>query len=466
MGVYSALVKHVTYPLIQYREGLRGLYGYIQEFERSQWLSRSEIEHIQFDRLCTMLRHAYDHTRYYRKVMDGLGTVPTDFRDPSDIARLPILTKEIIRENFNELMASNIPEDAVHFSETGGTTGVKMRFCRDNACLSPKAAATIRHERWTGWDIGKPRGLVWPAEQDYVGYRTWKARLRNALGSRQSVLPAAVLNDQKIHRYLDQMKKRRPAVVRGFSTPLYLVARYALKVGDETCHTPAVLSTGEPLFEHQRRAMEQAFGAEVFDSYGAREVGLIAQECPAHRGMHINAESVYVEAVETEVPDQSKILVTDLVNFGMPFIRYEIGDMGSLSARSCPCGRGLPLMEMGGGREADVMFAPNGNVVAAVTLVLYLVDNGPVVGQVQVVQDALDHLLIRVTKDPPPGDGLFDHYEREVANLFGEEMGVTFELVDSIPNEPSGKYRFAICAIPERDRPAGFRAVAGSGPDE
>jgi len=463
MDIHAPFVKYISYPLIKRRDGFKGLYRHVREYERTQWLSYDEIRGLQLERLRSLIRHAYTHTTYYRTIMDEIGMSPGDVHELSDFEHLPALNKSIIRERFDEFVASNLSKDDIHFSETGGTSGIKMRFCRDNTCLVPKAASTLRHERWTGWDIGQSRGLVWPAEQDYVGYYTWRARLRNWLTNRESVLPAAVLNNEKISAYLAEIKRQRPVLIRGFTVPLHCLAQYVLRTGNDSHHVPSILSTGEPLYPHQRRIIEEAFHAEVFDAYMTREVGLIAQECSEHQGMHINAESLFVETVEHEHAGQNRVLVTDLLNFGMPFIRYEIGDTASLSKGTCPCGRGLPLMKMGLGRVGDVTFAPNGDVIASGALVLYLVDNGPPVGQVQIVQDSLHHLLIRITKDPCPGEELFNHYRKEIARLFGEKMQTSFELVDAIANEPSGKYRFAICTIPEHERPANRQPRADNG---
>lgn len=453
MDLHAALVKNVTFPLLQRRAGVYGLYARLAELERSQWLSRDEVEDLRLARLRALLRHAYDHTAYYRRVMDELGATPEEAADPANLRRLPTLTKPIINANLDDLLATNIRREDTHESFTGGTTGVRMKFMRDNACLAAKAAATIRQERWTGWDIGRLRGLVWPASQDYVGYSGLKARLRNALGERYLVLPAAVLDESAMAAYARQLRRQRPVLLRGFPSPLYLLADHIRRSGDGPVPVPSVIATGEPLYEHQRQAMREAFGATIFDSYGSRETGLIAQECPEHGSMHINAESLFLETVRDEVTGRDRLLVTDLLNHGMPMIRYEIGDTVTLTDRQCPCGRGLPVMEMGVGREADILYTPEGRTVSSVSLVLYLIDNGPPVGQVQVVQDTLDHLLVRITRTPPPDENLFAYYRGEVARLFGDAMRVTFEVVDGIPNEASGKYRFAVCNIPPDERP-------------
>jgi len=427
---------------------MRNVYGPLRRLERTQWASDDELQEVQLRRLKAIVRHAWENTGYFREVFRTLKIHPDDIRSFTDFKQLPILTKAIIKDRFDDLKAANLKESEVHFSDTGGTTGIKIRFCRDNACLSPKAAATLRQERWTGWDIGQPRALAWPAEQDYVGYNSLKSKVRNAFCKREIALPAAVLNGEKIERFLNEIKRKRPVLLLGFPTPLYLIAKWVLENGESDCTVASVISTGEPLFGHQREAIIKAFQCDVFDSYRTREVGLIAQECPEHSGMHYNAEHLYLESVLDEKTGLWKLLVTDFLNHGMPFIRYEIGDTGSLSQKKCPCGRSLPLLEMGVGRSADVMYSPEGNLISAVTLVLYLVDNGPPVGQAQVIQDSLTHLQVRITKEPAPTQSLYEHYRKEIRRLFGDAMKVSFELVDSIAKEPSGKYRFAICKVP------------------
>jgi len=135
-------------------------------------------------------------------------------------------------------------------------------------------------------------------------------------------------------------------------------------------------------------------------------------------------------------------VVTDLLNYGMPMIRYNIGDLGTPSAETCPCGRGLPLMKDVQGRAVDKIVLPSGKQLSSITLVLYLVDNGPAVGQVQIVQDAIDHLTIKITDDPQPDESVFQYYKDTAKEILGPEMNISFDIVNSIPREASGKYRF------------------------
>ncbi len=184
-------------------------------------------------------------------------------------------------------------------------------------------------------------------------------------------------------------------------------------------------------------------------------MGPLAQECEIHSGMHINAESLYVETVNTgdfqySEDNAGEIVVTDFLNFGMPLIRYKMGDLGVVSDEACSCGRGLPFLRNLEGRTADVFFLRDGSRISASALILYLVDEAPgLTGQIQIIQDRIDHLIIRTTKDPELSQEIKDYQVKTIERLFGKKMCVFFQEVDRIEREPSGKYRFTICNIGE-----------------
>lgn len=332
-----------------------------------------------------------------------------------------------------------------------------MRFSRDNACLASKEAALYRFEKWTGWDFGERMGLVWPAQQDYVGHWTIKSRIKNELAGRQVVFPAAIIDDSSCEWYVQELLRKRPTMIRAFSSPVYELAKYLEKKGVDDIILKGVITTGEPLYVHQRELISRVFRCDVFDSYRSREAGPLAQECEVHHGMHINAESLYVEVDSSrnfaeEDESMGDLIITDLLNYGMPLIRYQMGDVGVLSKRVCPCGRGLPILDNIKGRTADIFITPEKKRIAAGSLVLYLVDEAPgVLGQVQIIQDRIDHLTIRMTRDPSPTPEIMDYQRTTVRRLFGDKMQVSFDLVDKIPMEKSGKYLFTKCLIPKED---------------
>lgn len=450
MNLYSRFVKYFSFPLLARRDGMAGLSHILSELDNSQYWKTNKIEELQKQRLRHLLTHAYKTTTYYKRVFDELSFNPKEFESLKDIKKIPFLSKKIIRSKSEDLLSNSFKPEQIHFSETGGTTGVKMKFWRDNTCLTPKEASRYRFEKWTGWDIGERMWIVWPAMQDYVGHWTAKAKIKNELFERQVVFPAAVLEKGNIENHIRAFLQRKPTLIRAFTSPLCEVAKVILDKGHAVSFVKGIVTTGEPIHKHQRKVIESAFKCKVFDSYRSRDAGPIAQECEEHNGMHINAESLFVEVVpssDTETYDQGvgEIVITDLLNYAMPLIRYKMGDIGKISSRQCPCGKGLPLLEKISGRSGELFFSPDGRQIASGSLVLYLVDEAPgTLGQVQIIQDKIDHLIIRMTPDPLPSDEIKNYQMNTVRLLFGESMKVSFDIVDDIPRNKSGKYQFTI----------------------
>ncbi len=449
-----SFVKRVSFPFLAYREGLGGIMQELRSLEDSQFWPAERIMQLQQIRLKKIMIHAYEHTDFYHRRFQEAGFNPYTFRHHDAIKTLPVLTREEVRDNLPDMVAKNHAPGALHLSQTGGTTGVQMRFYRSDACLAGKEAAIYRFERWTGWDFGEPVGVVCPARQDHVGYHTMRSSIKNEFFRRQIVFPAAVVDDAACEDFLRKIVKKRPTIIRAFSSPLHDLARFVQSTGWADIPLKAVVTTGEPLYAHQRRSISRAFDCPVFDSYRSREAGPIAQECEVHRGMHVNAECLHIEVNGLNGYDEhdgrtGELIVTDLLNYGMPLIRYDTGDEGTLGSRTCPCGRGLPLLERIAGRSGDMLVSPEGRRVTPAALNLYLIGEAPdLVGQMQVIQDRIDHLTIRVTKDPSPTPENMQHQKTMVEQLFGHGMRVHFEIVDEIPREKSGKYLFTRRSIP------------------
>jgi phenylacetate-CoA ligase len=168
----------------------------------------------------------------------------------------------------------------------------------------------------------------------------------------------------------------------------------------------------------------------------------------------LNVDGLVVEIVRDRPGDSSAgIVLTDLWNRGMPFIRYELEDRVAASNRSCSCGRTYPLLERVMGRVADYLWTPSGGMVSGIALTETFAALAPEVEQVQIVQHHPDHLLVRFV----PGPGFGEPGRARIAQLirerFGPQMRHELEPVERIAPEASGKYRFTICKIPEGERP-------------
>ncbi len=459
MSIRSRLIKGVLLPIDEWREGRRIL-PLLRRLERSQYGDASLMERERSLKLRRLLAHAYENSRFYRERFREAGVHPEEIRDPSDLRRLPPLTKADMKAHLEEMVAANVPRGYLHRSATGGSTGEHTPFYQDAECLNPKIALEYRFNRWAGWDVGEPIAFVWPAIQDFAGTLTLRTRLRNALLDRRLMLYCGRLDELTLAEHARRLRDFAPTLIRAFPNPLWLLAQHLNENGGAPVRPRGIITVGEPLLDAQRALFEEVFGCPVFNCYVSRECGNIAGECEMHRGLHLNAESLIVECLHNDRPvepgEPGEVVITDLENRGMPLIRYRIGDIGSLMPGPCACGRALPLMSMQAGRISDFLVSPHDrSYVSGASLCHYLIAEGPGVGQVQLLQKSIDELTIRIVRDRAAATDERHHFEAVIREIFRGKMRVRYEVVESIPREPSGKYMFCKCLLNQESRSPG-----------
>jgi len=247
-----------------------------------------------------------------------------------------------------------------------------------------------------------------------------------------------------------QINSHPVKIIIGFPSCLGQFAYYLEERGMAVPMPEGIISSGEMLYPGQRAAIENVFGTHVFDRYGCHEFHIIAAECPEHTGMHIDITRLVVEFLnDTGEPCQpgepGHIVITDLTNYAMPFIRYRIEDIGVPLDDPCPCGRGLPLMKELYGRVMDILRTPEGEFVRP--SVNMLLSDIPGLRQVQLIQERLDLLVVRVVRRAAYDEASEAEFRRRLERYFGPKMKFQFEYVDEIPPLPSGKFRFSISKL-------------------
>jgi phenylacetate-CoA ligase len=447
MELRQRLARHLFHPLSLWRSGDLAQRRYLREFERTQLLPAEEIRALQLARLQSLLDHAYRNCPFYRQRFERAGLVPSDIRQLADLQALPPLTRTDVQEQRDALVARGWPADDLIPNQTGGSTGTPISFflSRDRVCS--RAAASWRHNRWAGWDIGHRAAVLWGAPRDAppAGWRGW---LRRVLLDRLLYLDTGHLTEADLARFHAALKRFRPRVILAYAQAAVLFARYLQARGLEAYRPHSLVTSAEVLTEEERRLLETVFGCRVFNRYGSRDVSVIASECEAHAGLHTMAEGLYVEVVRGNRPaapgETGAILVTDLLNRAMPLIRYRIGDAGSWEQGPCRCGRGLPRLREVGGRVTDFLVGRDGRLVSGVFLATYVLAKRVSLGQVQMEQSEAGRVLYRIR--PGPGfDQLNDleFLEHETRRYLGADVKVDYELVEEIATAASGKFLFA-----------------------
>jgi phenylacetate-CoA ligase len=450
MDVLSLLSRKVIHPLWALKEGSSHL-RYLKEYEKTQFLSLSQLRELQWARLKVLLEHAYLNVPFYRKRFEEVGIHPEDIQGFQDFENIPILTKEAIQNFKDEMVAQNVDKEDLIPNMTGGSTGKPLHFYVDKKRMEMRQASTIRHNRWAGWDMGDKSAVFWGSRSDLDIFRSAKARIRNFLVERSLNLDTSSLTEEKMLSFARRLNREKPRFYLGYANSMYLFASFVKQNGISGLRPKAIVTSAEVLHEHERKLIEEVFGCKIFNRYGCRETSVIASECSEHDGMHINAECIYLEIEKTSLgkygKDEGEIILTDLLNYGMPLIRYKIEDVGSLSEETCSCGRGLPLLKSLTGRSTEFILTPEGKYVSGAALTIFLVAKTPGLRQAQFIQESRDKTVMKIVKGPDFDEGSMNLLDRKVKEFFGSQMKVDYIPVEDIPREASGKFRFSISKI-------------------
>lgn len=454
----DALNRHLVLPLIAAKRRSK-VFQYLRQLDRSQYDPPEVVRARQLTALQAQLRHAFATVPYYRRAWAAAGVHPDDVKSLDDLQHFPVLTKADIRAHSAELFSEAYRGKKVRTKTTSGSTGVPLAIKLDEPGAQWKSACTMRADQWSGYRLGQRVAKVWGnPEYRHFGLR---GRLTNALVDRAIYLDTIGLTEGRIKEFVADLRRHRPGLLFGHAHSLYLLACALKKGGIDDIRPDGIVSTAMPLHDYQRKVIEEVFGVPATNRYGCEEVSLIACQCEKSRGMHVAAESVLTEvessprvheratsyARELAAKTAGPLLLTDLSNFAMPLIRYKVGDVVTMSGKSCSCGRGLPTIETVEGRDADYVVTPAGALISGISLT----ENFAVLirgaAQVQLIQETVTHLRVRMVTDDRFTDDSRAQVAKLVADTFGPTMRHDLELVDAIPQEPSGKYRFCVSKV-------------------
>ncbi len=422
----------------------------MEEFDRNQWLSYEELIQYQSENLRKLISHSFENVPYYNEVMKKSKLTPGDIKTTEDLYKLPILTRQDIRKNFDKLRAVNYPSRTLEKGHTSGSTGSPLQFLWDKNIILITNVVDWRQKNWAGLKIGDKTALIYgrivvPLSQKKPPF--W--RINKIHG--QLFLSSFHLKKDNIKYYIDILKKFKPLALEAYPSTAYLLAKYIIKFGEKIPLT-SVLTTSETLFDSHRKVIEEAFSCQVYDFYGMAERGIFATECSYHEGQHINMDYGIVEIVDRNnknlPPGESgKLITTGLHNYGMPLIRYATTDISSISSRQCSCGRAFPLMDRVTTRAEDFIIAPDGTLISPIVLQHPFKPLKTVV-ESQIIQEDVNNLTIKIVKDDGYSDKDTDFLQEELGKRIGTDIEISFEFVDNIPRSKAGKLKWVISKIP------------------
>ena len=421
------------------------------EYKKIQFLSENELRNFQQKRFEELLTHCKKNVSYYREFLDTYDE--KSFKN-FDIKSLPILTKDILRNKFNELKSDDLHSRDWMINSSGGSTGEPVKIIQDTYYSYHSEARKNICFQWAGLETGDNLIKLWGSERDILGTNRLLDKIKNFLKN-EIILNAFILSHPIMRKFIKIFNSSKPSVILAYVNAIYELSNFAKNENIKVSHQKSVISTSGVLYPFLRKEIEMIFGCEVYDQYGSREVSCIASECEYHNGLHISEETIILEIVdengnECPIGVEGDVLVTSLVNYAMPIIRYKIGDRAIMEPGFCKCGRFHKRLKNVVGRSMDNFKLRDGTIIPSEYFIHFIgvVLNRGILKKIQIIQksyDVIDLHVVYSNEEILSED--IQNIIRAVKKVMGENCTVNIHEKENIAPNSSGKYRYTICEL-------------------
>ena len=430
-------------------------YPTYKKLVKSQWKSYEELKEEQGKQLKYMIDLAYKNVPYYHKLFDDLKLSPGDVKKVDDLEKLPILTKEIIKQNWDDFKPANLNKLRYYENATGGSTGTPLRYRLSKFDRFLSGALLYRGWGYGGYELGDKMVFLAGASLD-VGTKSYLAKRVHEVARNIKKLSSFDMGEKEMRDYVGVVNSFKPKFIRGYASSIYFFAKWIEENNIKTHQPLAVFTTAEKLYPDMRERIGTVFGCDVYDAYGLNDGGLGAYECSEHSGLHIDTERAVMEVVDKNgnqlESGEGEILATSLYNFAMPFIRYDTGDLGHVIDDVCGCGRGYKLLKEVVGRGQEFLIDPTGRYIHGAAFyndLMKKIDNVNEIEEIQVIQKSPGKIVLKIVST-----NTFDESQlckiREIVRKRFNGLYIEFKFVDAIERTGAGKYKFIINDIGER----------------
>ena len=443
--------RRIVYPLQEYLMR-RPTFHYLESLERSEWLTRAELERLQMEKLKMLLQTALRHSPWHSERIRAAGVDIAAESPPltlADLTRLPTMTKRDARDHLSGIHWRGAPGGTYRYN-TGGSSGEPLSFYYGRHRQASDAAGRIRARRWWGVDPGDREVYLWgaPIELDKTDrIKTLRDRLLNQL-----VLNAFEMTPPNMDAYLDAIRVFRPRCIYGYASSISLLAARAQKQAIRLAlpGLRVVCTTGEPLYPYQRALIERVFGAPAANEFGSRDIGFTAHETP-HREILLMSESIILEVLDEHGQRASdgelgEAVLTGLCSEAQPFIRYRTGDVVRTRAETASDGRGLHVLSEVLGRTTDFVIRTDGAVMHALS-VIYVLRGVIGIEAFKFIQHTIHDVEVVVVPDAAWTENARAELLAGLTSRLGNDVRIAIRLVEAIPAEVSGKHRYVVSHV-------------------
>ena len=411
------------------------LLSQIEYLKSTDKLSIDELQLIQFNRLKELIAFAYNKTEYYKELFDNANIKPEDIRTLEDLEKIPVTSKrDLITEN-NRII-SNVKFKGSNTVGTSGTSGESLKFIKDEKWDSANRAALFRYYDWYGINPWDRNGYFWG--YNIQASEVFKTKIADFLQNRFRLFS---YDDSSIIKFTKRLLKAK--YLHGYSSMIYEVAKTVNRLNlNGKYELKLIKGTSEKIYEKYQEEVKRAFGSRIVSEYGAGETGLIAFECPEKHRMHINMQNVILEEIDGEA------VVTNLLSFSFPIIRYNLADYIKLAPKNyrCECGRNHYILEDVLGRVGKLIHGYN-NRYPSLTL-YYVFKNLHLQERILLNYQAIQNEIGKLTLKIEQKDNCEDKIRVQLRKYFKSDLDVKI-LFNQKLHSMDGKMKDFISTIEE-----------------
>lgn len=412
------------------------------------WECRQDFDELEARMLQRMIRHCYENVPYYRGLFDDYGIQPSRIQDRNDLRNIPLLEKEEVRRNPEQFLSKNVGRRGLHIAYTSGSTGTPIKLYQSDETIQWLYACHSIVRRWAEIGAGARRasfGGRLVVHKELVHAPFWRFNL----AENQLLFSSYHLNERNLPQYADRLVKFQPAEIIGYPSAIYLIARHLLERNIATVRPIAVLTNSETLYSWHRETIEKAFHCPVFDWYCSEEFLFFGSQCKERSYYHLFPYAGIIEIIgqpNLAVDEPGEVVATSLLNYGMPLLRYRIGDEAIASGpqESCACGRKTPLLLQVQGRTDDVIVGPDGSLIGRMDHVYKGLQH---IVEGQIIQERQGQIRVLVHR----ANGYSTREEKQlIANIrarVGSSIGIHIEYVETIPRSRRGKFKGVLSTL-------------------
>jgi len=421
--------------------------------KKNQYKSIEHNIRVQKELLYNIVKFSIENVPYYKQIAEKTQIIISKDTIFEDIKKFPILTKEILRKKGNLFLPLN-RKSKYRLNTSGGTTGEPIIFIQDQNYILDGIATTHFIDEIGGYHLGERVIWLWANIND-LGLNSKKKikSLINRYIQNIYIQNSFKMSDEKIYEYINQINRLKPKVLIGYAHSLYEMAKFIYAMNLKIHKLRSIISTAGVLTKEIKDLCKKAFKCNVINRYGSREVGQIATSCVKTDKLHINMYQQFIEILDKnnnvlKEHQKGEIIITNLSNYGMPLIRYRVGDLGALNYSQCPCGRGLIRFDNVYGRTTSVFKTKRGDLIDGVFF-LYIFYFRKNIKKYQVVQDKIDEININIVtlNNEPLEESSENELVKKTKLLMGQDCRVNINYVSEILPSESGKFQFLISNI-------------------